>query len=150
MTIELATQPGVRERFMAKVVAIPGGCWEWSAFRGIDGYARFSIGGRNGSWALAHRVSWWIHRGEIPDGLVLDHLCRVRHCVNPDHLEPVTSQENSRRGIAGEVNAARLRSVTHCPQGHAYDELNTGFRRDGRRTCRACTRERTRRRRASR
>jgi hypothetical protein len=72
---------------------------------------------------------------------LLNHLCRNPPCVNPWHLDPVTPQINSRHGIAGEVNGARQRGVTHCPKGHAYDDSNTQVRPTGARRCRACARE---------
>lgn len=64
----------------------------------------------------AHRLMFELHRGPIPTGLQIDHLCRQPLCVNPDHLEPVTSAENTRRGKA---------LITHCPAGHPYDDANT-------------------------
>lgn len=86
-----------RDRFMRKVrVNEDTGCWEWigcvtnGTMASGGGYGRF-----DGRWA--HRVSWELHRGPIPQGLEIDHLCRVRHCVNPDHIEPVTKQENAVR-----------------------------------------------------
>jgi hypothetical protein len=85
-------------RFWNKVAAVKGGgCWYWMAglFRG--GYGQFRFG-RN---TRAHRVAYEALVGEIPAGLDLDHLCRVRHCVNPEHLEPVTRKENIRRGETG-------------------------------------------------
>ena len=80
----------------------------------------------------AHRVSYELHVGPVPDGLHLDHLCRVSRCVNPDHLEPVTLRENLLRG-------ADARRRDHCPHGHPYDEENTYVHR-GHRYCRTCNR----------
>lgn len=81
-------------------------CWEWTGTLDKDGYGMHSRG-------LAHRVAWMLLRGEIPEGLELDHLCRNRSCVNPDHLEPVTHQENLNRGLRG----MRARSG-RCRNGH--------------------------------
>jgi hypothetical protein len=124
----------VEERFMAKVEKTDS-CWIWTAQCTPGGYGRFKIGGRP---LRAHRVAYELLVGPIPEGLVLDHLCRVRHCVNPAHLEPVTQRENVLRGDAvGAVNAAK----THCPQGHPYDQLNT-LMEAGSRRCLACKRSR--------
>lgn len=93
----------------------------------------------DGERKVVHRIAYELLVGPIPDGLQLDHLCRVRNCVNPDHLEPVTGQENMRRGYFG--------TKTHCPNGHAYDEANTYIfsnTRGRHRQCRTCTNQRTR------
>lgn len=74
------------------------GCWNWTGGT-TKGYGSFTHPGRKKCYA--HRYSWELHRGTIPDGLVIDHLCRNTRCVNPDHLEPVTQQENVRRSIRG-------------------------------------------------
>ncbi|MGW4028263.1 HNH endonuclease signature motif containing protein [Streptomyces sp. NPDC004838] len=106
------------------------GCWEWTGSRGTNGYGSFPVPGLT---AQAHRAAYLLLAGPIPPGLHLDHLCRNRRCVNPDHLEPVTQAENNRR-----AGAAR----TRCAQGHAYTEANTYRRRTGRRNCRQCNRDR--------
>lgn len=119
------------ERFWSKVEKTDG-CWRWQGT--IDpstGYGRIRILGRD---VYAHRLAYEQVIGPIPEGLVIDHLCRVRSCVNPEHLEPVTRGENVRRGT---------RLITHCPQGHPYDEKNTLLYK-GKRQCRACKRERDR------
>jgi hypothetical protein len=125
------------ERFEEKVERDPEtGCWLWAACRNSAGYGKFGIDGRV---VLAHRFSYEQHVGPIPDGLQLDHLCRVRCCVNPAHLEPVTGSENVRRGKAGEITKVRHAQKTHCPQGHAYTEDNiTPQILSGRWTARCC------------
>lgn len=82
-----------RARFMAKVDQ-SGDCWLWTAHVNADGYGVFRFDGQMGG---AHRFAWRLLVGEVPDGMELDHLCRVRHCVNPAHMEVVTHAENVRR-----------------------------------------------------
>lgn len=124
------------ERFIEKTEALDNGCIEWTAYVGENGYGRFYVDGRG---ALAHRWSYQFHVGPIPDGLVIDHLCRNTRCVNPDHLEPVTNAENVLRGMGPLAAAARGQAVTHCPDGHPYDEANTYVGGHGR-TCLTCKR----------
>lgn len=93
------------------------GCWIPDGHRN-NGYAIFTF---NGASSMAHRASWELLVGPIPEGLQLDHLCRVRACVNPDHLEPVTQRENTLRGVSPVAENARK---THCPQGHPFAGSN--------------------------
>ena len=123
------------ERFWSRVEF--GDCWRWVASRNGVGYGNMNMGG--GKWILAHRFAYEFCVGPIPQGLQIDHLCRVRHCVKPEHLEPVTCRENLRRGV-GHGNEI------HCPHGHPYDDANTYYRKQGGRDCRTCNRLRARRR----
>ena len=99
------------QRFWAKVEKTPT-CWLWTGKRYEYGHPQFKIDGSN---VMVYRFSWELHRGPIPNGKVLDHLCRVPWCVNPDHLEPVANGTNVLRGIGpGAINKRK----THCTKGH--------------------------------
>lgn len=121
-------------------VGHPLGCWEWTGPTTGNGYGRiYVLGFRE---RMAHRAAYALLIGPIPPGMELDHLCRNRRCVNPDHVEPVTPRENCMRGYSfGRKNADR----SHCTHGHLLDEQNTYVRPNGHRDCRACIRERVRR-----
>lgn len=126
------------ERFLNKIMPQEDGCWLWTAALHSAGYG--IIGNQSGTF-YAHRLSYEFFVGEIPQELDIDHLCRVRACVNPDHLEPVTRRENILRGTAGQITGARQRAKTHCCNGHEFDEKNTRLNMRGSRVCRACQRE---------
>ena len=123
----------------------PNGCWLWTSYIGSNGYGKFTTT----HWSRgAHRVAYELAIGTIPQELQLDHLCRVRHCVNPKHLEVVTAKENTLRGNG---LAAQNAKKTHCPQNHPYDSQNTGYRKNGRsRACKECHRRETAARKAHR
>lgn len=106
-------------------------CWQWRGTRAENGYGRMRYQRR---MQLVHRLSYELLVGPIPAGMVLDHLCRNRLCVNPEHLEPVTSAANILRGQG--VAAAMARRIA-CGRGHPYDEANTYWFR-GYRICRTC------------
>lgn len=130
------------ERFWSKVHKTET-CWLWVAFKMKSGYGKFYSGGdrTRAKTLLAHRAAYEFAKGSIPVGMDLDHTCRVRHCVNPDHLEPVTRKENLRRGINWK------RELTHCKRGHELSEENTYLYGGNRRDCRTCRSERGRARR---
>jgi hypothetical protein len=131
------------DRIMEKISPEPNsGCWLWKGAATSAGYGEIHVPGRGGR--LAHRFLYEMLRGPIPDGLQLDHLCRVRCCVNPDHLEPVTCRDNLRRSpLVARMRGESQRNKTHCPAGHPYDATNTYWYRN-RRNCRECSRIRRR------
>lgn len=110
-------------------------CWLWSSALDNGGYPIVWIG--DGVSRRAHRVVYELFVEPIPEGLQLDHLCSVRNCVNPDHLEPVTGAENVAR--SPNTPMARRRAQTHCMRGHEFTPANTRLIRNGAgRSCRRC------------
>jgi hypothetical protein len=127
------TEDQLEARFW-DLVRPTGFCWEWTGPRTWNGYGEFTANCRR---QRAHRVSYETLIGPIPKGLVLDHLCRNKLCVNPDHLDPVTIGENVRRGF-------EIRSTNECPQGHEMTPDNV-YMDAGLRKCRTCVLARMRR-----
>lgn len=123
----------LEESLVEKIDFTRGECWEWTGGRQHDGYGWVWTGARPG---YAHRVVYEWLVGPVPEGLELDHLCRNRTCVNPDHLEPVTRRENILRGEGITAQQARQ---THCKRGHPLSGDNL-YRHGGHRKCRACQR----------
>lgn len=123
------------DRFWEKVDAA-GDCWDWTGTRTLGGYGRVRWHGRLEN---AHRVGYALLVGPIPDGMHLDHLCRRRRCVNPDHLEPVTPKENMQRGYSP---SARFRDS--CAHGHPASDRRR--MRSGKPWCVSCDRDKYRRR----
>lgn len=125
----------IPQRFWDKVERITeSGCWIWTGNITRKGYGLFKIHPKNVS---VHRYVYKTLVGPIPDELQLDHLCRVRNCVNPHHLEPVTARENSMRSMIteGYINA----NQTHCPKAHPYSGDNLYIEKStGRRRCKIC------------
>lgn len=132
------------EKFWAKVDK-GDSCWQWQggAFPNGYGYLLEFPGPRPGVGIthLAHRYAYRLLVGPIPEGLDLDHLCRNRACVNPDHLEPVTRRENL---IRGETIPARAVAKTHCIHGHEFTPENTYIAPNGTRHCKECSRAKCR------
>lgn len=139
------TMSTLENRFWKYVLPEPNsGCWLWDGTVANTGYGQIGefVGGVR-KLHYAHRLSYEMHKGPIPDGLHIDHLCRVRCCVNPAHLEAVTQRTNIMRGVSSMAIKA---SATHCVNGHEFTEENTYYRKDGRghRNCKSCKRNRDR------
>src|SRR5690242_1534338 len=128
------------DRFIEKIRIEPyTGCWLWQAFvNPSTGYGLFRMPGTIG----AHRAAWLLLRGPIPDDFHIDHRCRVKTCVNPEHLEPVTPRMNTDRG-------SKSRRMYCVGAGHPMTPDNTGNRTDGQRYCKTCHREKARAKRAA-
>lgn len=127
----MGARRSVAERIFSRLAV--GDCWVWTGCRNDRGYGQAAVG--NGKRAYVHRWVWEYLVGPVPDGLVLDHLCRNPPCANPDHLQPVSGKTNTLRGVGFGARNARK---THCPEGHLYDEASTRITRRGWRICRTC------------
>jgi hypothetical protein len=121
------------EKFLAKVKVLPSGHWIWNKATASEG--RYGAVQHDGRVQPAHRVAWLIFRGAIPEGLVIDHLCRKTLCVNPDHLEPKTQRHNI---LVGDAPPALNAAKTHCKRGHEFTPENTLVMSSGGRSCIAC------------
>lgn len=136
------SRKGIAGRFLERISPEPNsGCWLWDGAQGPRGYGVLYVNGRNRG---AHVVAYELFVGPVPAGKELDHKCRNPSCANPAHLEPVTHQENVRRGRAGMATALIQRAKTHCPSGHPYTADNIYFRQNGHRDCKTCTQDRCR------
>ncbi|MFJ2000270.1 HNH endonuclease signature motif containing protein [Streptomyces chartreusis] len=138
----------VKDRLLDKVRVDASGCWVFEGYINPGGYG--AMLDDDGNTRTAHRISYKVFVGPIPDGLQLDHLCHTsasdcaggpscphRRCVNPAHLEPVTQRENALRGVSfSAVNAVK----THCKSGHEFTPENTYYRTPTHRQCRTCIR----------
>lgn len=124
-------------RFWDKVEMLDNGCWQWTAARGGTGYGHFKL---DGKVRAAHALTYELFVGPVPDGLVLDHLCRNRACCNPQHLEAVTHKVNILRG---ENYCAEQARKTRCVNGHEFTPENTSVRIDSKsgRRCKSCQRD---------
>lgn len=125
----------VKVRFWSKVNKTES-CWLWTGSKHSSGYGYISI---DGKLTLTHRVSYELLVGLIPEGLVLDHSCHVRNCVNPSHLEPVTIEENSRRQLP-HLRPKTYKKRDSCRRGHVFSTENSYIRPDGKRDCKLCKR----------
>lgn len=153
--VGMAPKTDFRTRFWAKVDKsgpVPecdqelGPCWLWTgAIHKNTGYG-ICAPAKDRTMGV-HVLAWELCVGDVFPGLSIDHLCRIKSCVNPRHLEPVTQAENVRRGTAGEASTARSKAQTRCKRGHEFTEANTYMKTAGhaQRSCRACNSQSQRR-----
>jgi len=139
---KLATPEEILNRFLERVHFTDYGCWEWTGAMASNGYGTFHVPGTKSNVTRSHEFSYHLFVGPVPDGLELDHLCHNPKCINPDHLEPVTHQENMTRGLLFNSNRGNCLK-THCIHGHPFDELNTYVGKDGHRHCKTCVKNRS-------
>ena len=150
------------ERFLQRINVSDSGCWQMSGWHDRDGYAHFHKSKRQ---SKAHRISYEFHNGVIPKGLTIDHLCKNKGCVNPEHLEAVTAQENASRHKAegykqwwaslsakeksmfveksgkkaSQIAAVKKLAATHCKRGHEWKPETTYIvPGSGHRRCNVC------------
>ena len=133
------TDAEIEARFWKHVSPEPNsGCWLWTASEDGRGYGQFAPFGWRGlhkqGSIKAYKFAYLFYRGSVPDGKELDHVCRNRLCVNPDHLEPVSHRENVLRGDSPSARQARQ---THCKRGHEFTAENT-WSGDEHRRCKTC------------
>ena len=137
MTAEdLLTQAWDEDRFWSKVLKRPGGCWEWTAARTHNGYGRFTL---DRTSLRAHRVSYWLSNGPIPDGLLICHHCDNPGCVRPEHLFAATQKQNVRDAITkgrmaygerhprGRLNEVAVRVIRYFRGKKTQEELARAF-----------------------
>ncbi len=138
-------EPALKRLLDRVEVVAESGCWVWMGALTRWGYGIMTDSDQQRRHS--HKVAYELFKGPVPKGLELDHLCRVRCCVNPHHLEAVTHKENLKRGrdagfgslVASRVRAELQRAQTHCHKGHEYTPENTRMYR-GKRRCKACGR----------
>lgn len=143
--------PLTRDALRERVRVTESGCWEWTGKRQrrANGQLTYGVAGstRHRKGVPAHRLSYELFIGPIPDGLMILHACDNPPCINPEHLRAGTQQENGRD--MAERKRAHFAGVTHCVNGHPFDGTNTYFstERNGtvRRGCRVCRAEADRR-----
>ncbi len=128
----------IRDRLLAKIFVQPDGCWTWQGAAQPSGYGQLWNGTRP---EQAHRLSYKLFCGPIPENVEVDHVCRVRGCVNPQHLRLLSHRDNM---LVGETGPARNAAKTHCDYGHELAGRNLRIATNGSRQCRLCVARRAR------
>lgn len=158
--LEIEKDSKTYEKLLKKISISENGCWEVNGWKDKDGYTFVSIGSGPGRKKRTHRFTYELHKGKIPEGLTIDHLCKNEGCCNPDHLEAVTQAENNRRSETfklenyirslpqSEMEALKRKRVentrktlaakTHCRKGHPKTLENTYISPKGDRRCQIC------------
>ena len=128
------------ERFHSKFIELPNGCHQWQGPLDKDGYGYFFLRRKS---RRAHRVAWYMQRGGIPEGMVINHICRNRWCVNPQHMQLLTPRENNLQD-SNSIPAINARK-THCKNGQEFDKVQTVKSGKSYRVCSICERDKARR-----
>jgi hypothetical protein len=129
------TDDWYRERLRSLVKKAESGCWEYQGYRHPKGYGGMAYRGKG--WRT-HRLSYYLFKGPIPDGMLVCHTCDVRHCINPNHLFLGTIETNNKDMVAKGRYAWDPKVYTHCKQGHEFNAENTWVCKNGFRHCRRC------------
>lgn len=129
----------VLDRFFNKIEVDANGCWLWIAYLDRDGYGRFRDA--KSKKVYAHRFSYEYFCGLIQEGMVIDHICRVRNCVNPKHLRCVSVRDNVLKNSRSKQALNKVKTV--CKNGHSFNSENTGTDKRGDRYCKQCARDRS-------
>jgi hypothetical protein len=152
---QLENESNVYEKFLRKITILDNGCWVLGR---LGKYSKFRTTTSEKDWPIAgHRYSYQIHKGDIPNGKQIDHLCSEKSCCNPEHLEVVTASENTKRAwergdaklipretnlrilnLARELSRKKKLAATHCKRGHFYSLENTILIKTGGRDCKEC------------
>ena len=130
----------IEDRLMRKTYINFPGCWEWMGLKSKAGYGKMKGKTNLGDESLVHRLSYYIHKGDLIKGKVIAHSCDNRNCVNPEHLLQWSQKDNVRDMFKKKRNVSHNSIKTHCKNGHEFNKENTKIRRNGSRQCKECLR----------